>query len=292
MTQPPDEHPRPAPRPRSGSTARPSPRARVAGARRDRDETATPGPQPTARRTGTTEPAPLDPATDGPTADLHAAAPSPAHVDAPAPPPAEEWQPTPRGRRDRPRAVAAADAGPTGARGGAVLVSVLAVLCLLAAAGTGLLLWQRLHPAYVDSTVFSAARSEVQALYAFDYHDADGSIRRKLDVLTGHVHDEYKKDLSQGGIIDTYKQVSATTSYNVLDVGLQQINDAQDAATVVVFGQYVVKSVNTASQKAPAGSECQATPDGGQSCTQTVKLSLIKVGGDWKINDLTLITSS
>ena len=105
-------------------------------------------------------------------------------------------------------------------------------------------------------SVFSAARSEVQALYAFDYKDSDGSIQRKLDVLTGDLHDQYKKDLSQGGIIDTYKQVSATTSYDVLDVGLQQINDAQDAATVVVFGQYVVKSVNTGSQPAPQGSEC------------------------------------
>ena len=48
--------------------------------------------------------------------------------------------------------------------------------------------------------------------------------------------DQYEKDLGQGGIIDTYEQVSATTSYEVLDVGLQQVNDAQDTATLVVFG--------------------------------------------------------
>jgi hypothetical protein len=184
------------------------------------------------------------------------------------------------------------EAGSEQPRRGAAVVAVLAVLCLLAAAGTGLLLWQRLHPSTVDSTVFTATRSEIQSLYAFDYHDANGSISRKLAVLTGSLHDEYKKDLSQGGIIDSYKQVSATTSYDVLDVGLEQINDAQDAATLVVFGQYVVKSVNTSSQKAPAGSECQATPDGGQSCTQTVKVGVIKVKGAWKINDVTLITSS
>jgi hypothetical protein len=163
---------------------------------------------------------------------------------------------------------------------------------VLAAAGAGLLLWQRLNPNHVDSTIFSAARNGVQALYAYDYRDSDGSVQRKLDVLTGDLRDQYKKDLGQGGIIDTYKQVSATTSYQVLDVGLQQVNDAQDTATVVVFGQYVVKSVNTGAQSAPQGSECQVTPDGGQSCTQTVQVRVIKVDGDWKISELTLLTTS
>jgi hypothetical protein len=166
------------------------------------------------------------------------------------------------------------------------------VLCVLAAAGGGFLLWQRLNPSYVDSTIFSAARSGVQALYAYDYKDSDGSVQRKLDVLTGDLRDQYKKDLGQGGIIDTYKQVSATTSYEVLDVGLQQVNDAQDTATVVVFGEYVVKSVNTGEQAAPTGSECTATADGGQSCTQTVQVRIIKVDGDWKISELTLLTTS
>jgi hypothetical protein len=132
----------------------------------------------------------------------------------------------------------------------------------------------------------------VKALYAYDYKDSDGSIKRKLDVLTGDLRDQYKKDLGQGGIIDTYKQVSATTSYQVLDVGLQQVNDAQDTATVVVFGEYVVKSVNTGEQPAPQGSECTVTADGAQSCTQTVRVRLTKVDGDWKINDLTLLTTS
>ena len=287
MTESPEDHPRPAPRPRSGSTGRPVPRARVAGARRDRDETATPAPQPTARRTGA-----ADPTQTGGAEVLSTALADAPTPPATTPPATEDWQPAPRGRRQRSRPAGPVEPAPAQGRRGAAMVAVLATLCLLAAAGTGVLFWQRLHPSTVDSTVFSAARSEVQALYAFDYHDANGSIRRKLDVLTGSLHDEYKKDLSQGGIIDTYKQVSATTSYDVLDVGLQQINDAQDTATLVVFGQYVVKSVNTASQKAPAGSECQATPNGGQSCTQTVKVGLIKVSGAWKINELTLITSS
>ena len=169
---------------------------------------------------------------------------------------------------------------------------MLALLCVLAAAGGGLLLWQRLHPSHVDPTIFSAARSGVQALYAYDYKDSDGSVRRKLDVLTGDLHDQYEKDLGQGGIIDTYEQVSATTSYEVLDVGLQQVNDAQDTATVVVFGEYVVKSVNSGDQAAPEGSECRVTADGGQSCTQTVQVRITKVDGDWKISELTLLTTS
>ena len=277
MTDIPEDQPRPTPRPRP--TGRPSPRARVAGARRDRDDTGSAAAQPTARRIGTA-PAEDEPAEAG------------TLTDAPAPPESAEWQPAPRSRRKRARAVADEQPRAGSRRGMGAVVAALAVLCLLAAAGTGLLVWQRLHPSSVDPTIFSAARSEVQALYAFDYKDAGGSIARKLDVLTGSLRDEYKKDLSQGGIIDTYKQVSATTSYDVLDVGLEQVNDAQDAATVVVFGQYVVKSVNTANQKAPTGSECQATPDGGQSCTQTVDLDLVKMGGTWKIKAVTLITSS
>jgi hypothetical protein len=171
------------------------------------------------------------------------------------------------------------------------LALVLTLLCLLAAAGGGLLLRQRLHPDYVDPSIFSAARSGVQALYAYDYKDSDGSVRRKLDVLTGDLRDQYKTDLSQGGIITTYEQVSATTSYKILDVGLQQINDAQDTATLVVFGQYVVKSVNSSNQPAPEGSECTVTPDGAQSCVQTVQVKVVKAGGDWKINELSLLTT-
>jgi hypothetical protein len=264
-----DDQPRPTARPRTGPAGRPTPRARVAGARRGRDQAETAAPAD-----GT--PAADDTLADGQTR-----------------PGTEEWQPAPRARRKRPRA-----AGPTASeparsrRGIAAAVATLAVLCLVAAAGTGVLIWQRLHPSSVDPTIFSAARSEVQALYAFDYKDANGSIARKLDVLTGSLRDEYKKDLSQGGIIDTYKQVSATTSYTVLDVGLQQVSRDQTTATVVVFGQYVVKSVNTANQKAPAGSECQATPDGGQSCTQTIDLDLVKLSGAWKIKGVTVITSS
>ena len=34
------------------------------------------------------------------------------------------------------------------------------------------------------------------------------------------------------------------------------------------------------------------TPDGAQSCTQTVQVQATKVGGTWKITDLTLLTTS
>jgi hypothetical protein len=86
--------------------------------------------------------------------------------------------------------------------------------------------------------------------------------------------------------------VSATTRYDVLDIGLQQIDDAQNSATMVVFGSYVVKSVNSGDQQAPEGSECRVTDEGEQACTQTVKVRIVKVDGDWKISELTLLTSS
>ncbi|TQN41334.1 hypothetical protein FHU33_0701 [Blastococcus colisei] len=169
---------------------------------------------------------------------------------------------------------------------------VLALLCALAAAGAGLLAWQRLNPAHVDAAIFAAARSGIEAVYAYDYEDSEGSVEGKLEVLTGDLRDQYERDLSEGGIISTYEQVSATTRYEVLDVGLQQVNESQDTATLVVFGQYVVESVNSGSQPAPEGSECQVTPSGAQSCTQTVQVRLTKVDGNWRISELTLLTTS
>jgi hypothetical protein len=246
--------PRPTPRPRP--SARPSPRPRVAGSRREREE-AEVGTQVTARASATARPTRARPSAGG-----------------------------------GPGAAPVVSAGAPAARRLPVLALVLALLCLLAAAGAGVLVWQRLNPSYVDSSIFAATRDGVRALYAYDYRDSDGSVQGKLDVLTGDLRDQYEEDLGQGGIIDTYEQVSATTSYEVLDVGLQQVNDAQDTATLVVFGQYVVKSVNSGEQPAPEGSECQVTSDGAQSCTQTVQVHVIKVDGDWKISELTLLTTS
>ena len=264
MTDTPEDRPRPTPRPRPGAAPRPSPRPRVAGSRREREEAIEAAAHP-ARPTATARPSARG------TVKGTGAGGSSAGTSTPS----------------RPKAAAG-----TARRRAPALVLVLALLCALTAAGGGLLLWQRLHPSHVDSTIFSAARSGVQALYAYDYRDSDGSVQRKLDVLTGDLREQYEKDLGQGGIIDTYEQVSATTSYEVLDVGLQQVNDAQDTATLVVFGEYVVKSVNTGDQAAPEGSECTATAQGGQSCTQTVQVRITKVDGDWKISELNLLTTS
>ncbi|MCW2531777.1 MAG: hypothetical protein JWP62_1347 [Blastococcus sp.] len=264
----PDERPRPTPRPRPGAIPRPTPRPRVAGSRRERE--AAEAAERTARPTATARPVARGAAKATSTGGRSAAVPT-------------------KGSTARSKSVSTSG---TTRRRAPALVLVLALLCVLAAAGGGLLLWQRLNPSYVDSTIFSAARSGVQALYAYDYRDSEGSVQRKLDVLTGDLRNQYEQDLGQGGIIDTYEQVSATTSYEVLDVGLQQVNDAQDTATVVVFGEYVVKSVNTGDQTAPAGSECTVTAQGGQSCTQTVQVRITKVAGDWKISELTLLTTS
>ena len=112
-------------------------------------------------------------------------------------------------------------------------------------------------------------------------------------MLTGDLRDQYEKDLTQGGIIDTYEQVSATTRYEVLDVGLQQVNEAQDTATLVVFGQYVVESVNSGTQAGAGGLGVpgDARPgrspaprrSGSRSWTWTAT---------WKISELTLLTTS
>jgi hypothetical protein len=255
MSDTPGERSRPTPRPRAAAGPRPSPRPRVAGSRREREEAAAARTAGTARPVGTARPS-------GAARPSSAARPATGAVVAP------------------PRRRASA------------LVLVLALLCALAATGTGVLLWQRLNPGSVDSSIFAAARDGVRALYAYDYRDSEGSVQRKLDVLTGDLRDQYEEDLGQGGIIDTYEQVSATTSYEVLDVGLQQVDDAQDTATLVVFGQYVVQSVNTGQQEAPEGSECQVTPEGAQSCTQTVQVRIVQDDGDWKICELTLLTTS
>jgi hypothetical protein len=169
---------------------------------------------------------------------------------------------------------------------------VLAVLCVVAAAGAGFLLWQRLNPSQVDTSVLAATRDGVEALYAYDYRDSDGSVQGKLAVLTGDLREQYETDLSQGGILDTYEQVSATTSYEVADVGLRRINEAQDTASLVVFGKYVVKSATTGQEPAPEGSACEVSPDGAQACTQTIDVDVVKVDGAWKISELAVRTTS
>ena len=264
----PDERPRPTPRPtaqaRPGAGGRPSPRPRVAGSRRDRDDTeaAVPttasasGPRPSARKGGSA------------TGDES------------------------RSRSTRGVASAASSSAARTGRRVSALALVLALLCVLAAAGVGFLLWQRLNPSHVDTSVLTATRSGVEALYAYDYRDSEGSVESKLAVLTGELREQYETDLSQGGILETYEQVSATTSYEVVDVGLQRINEAQDTATLVVFGKYIVKSATTGQEPAPQGSECEVSPDGAQSCTQTVQVGVVQVDGEWKISELTLLTTS
>ncbi|NEK86257.1 hypothetical protein GCU60_10865 [Blastococcus saxobsidens] len=268
MTEDSGNRPRPTPRPRPA--ARPSPRPRVAGARRERDESV---PAPSAVSSA--------PAAGVATAEDEASATGGSTT-------APRATARPRGARR------AAEAAPsTGDRRRfPALVLAPALLCVAAAAGAGVLLWQRLNPPYVDSELLTAARSNVEALYAYDYEDSEGSVERKLEVLTGDLREQYEADLSQGGIIDTYEQVSATTRYEVIDVGVQQINESQDTATLVVFGQYVVQSVNSGQQEAPQGSECSLTPEGAQSCVQTLQLTVTEVDGDWKISEVTLLTRS
>lgn len=298
----PRPRPRPTPRPRAGG-GRPSPRPRVAGSRRADDDA--PGAPGTAPATTPAEPAggagaptrrrPAPRSRTAEAAPLPGAGPRAATRTTGTPSRATEQAPgeerTGRRRRSRPARADRAAAAPTGGRS-RVLAVVLAALCVLTAAGGGWLLWQRTHPTSVDPAIFDAARRGVEAVYGYDYRDSDGSVQRKLDALTGDLRDQYEADLSSGGIIDTYEQVSATTSYDVVEVGLQQVNRSQDQATLVVFGQYVVQSVNSGTQTAPPGSECTVTDDGAQSCTQTVRVTVLETDDGWKISELTLLTSS
>jgi len=269
MSETPEDRPRPGPRSRPTpaprpAAGRPSPRPRVAGSRREREEAAAAASAAAAPGAGT----------DTTRTDLPGATST-----------------TGTGRRSRPRRPTPQEGG-TARRRFPALVALLAVLCLAAAAAVGFLTWQRLDPAYVDDEVFDAARGAVEDLYAYDYRDSEGSLDRKLAVLTGDLRETYEAELSQGGILDTYEQVSATTSYEVLDVGVQQINEAQDTATVVVFGRYLTKSVTSGNGQAPEGSECEVTPGGEQSCVQTIRMTMVQADGDWKISELTQITTS
>ena len=281
MSENPGDQPRPSPRRRPVPAPRPSPRPRVAGARRDREDATAADVAATAGK-----------ATGATTAEARPAERSPSREEAAPARSASAARRTRADRASRTRTDRRATAPSDRRRRLPALALVLGLLCLAAAAGVGVLLWQRQEPRYVDPSVLSATESGVQALYAYDYRDSEGSVQGKLDVLTGELREQYETDLGQGGIIETYEQVSATTSYEVLDVGLQQISDDQDAATLVVFGEYVVQSVTSGEQPAPEGSECQVTAEGAQSCVQTIQVGVLKVDGEWKINEVTLLTTS
>jgi hypothetical protein len=169
-------------------------------------------------------------------------------------------------------------------------VAVLSVLCLLAAGAAALLIVRPLERTYVDPDLFTAAQENVEAVYRYDYRDSDSSVAGQLDVLTGDLRDQYEAE-AQGALIDTYEQVSATTRYDVRDVAVQQVGEDQEEATLVVFGRLVAKSVNSGTQPAPEGSECEVTPEGEQSCVRTVQVRMVQVDDVWKISELTVLTT-
>ncbi|WP_409328727.1 hypothetical protein [Trujillonella humicola] len=171
------------------------------------------------------------------------------------------------------------------------VVAVLAVLCLAAAAVAALLWFRPPGRTHVDPDVFTAARDNVEAVYRYDYRDSEGSVDGQLAVLTGDLRSRYEAE-AQGALIDTYEQVSASIRYDVRDVAVQQVDDDQEEATLVVFGRLVAESVNTGTQPAPAGSECEVTAEGAQSCVRTVQIRMVRDGGDtWKIDQLTVLTT-
>lgn len=299
MTEKPDNRPRPTPRTRAGGSPRPSPRPRLAGSRRDRDDVA-PAADDTAPAADDVAPVADDtaPTVDdvAPTGGIEQSAAGAASTEAP-PRPAPTARPrTPRGASPSSTAAggrapgAAGGTATTARRGVAALALTLAVLCLIAAVGAGLLLWQRLNPTSVNTELFAAARTGVEALYFYDYEDSESSIQRKLDATTGELR-EQQEQTWQGAIIDQYEQASAKGRYEVTDVGLQQVNEAQDTATLVVFGQLVVESVNAGTQPAPPGSECRAAT-GTSTCIYTLRVTVVQVDGEWKLSDAVILSTS
>ena len=61
---------------------------------------------------------------------------------------------------------------------------------------------------------------------------------------------------------------------------------------MAVLGRYAVESGDGGARAPPQGSECTVTPEGAQSCTQTVQVAMTQVDGDWRTSDLTLPTTS
>ena len=47
----------------------------------------------------------------------------------------------------------------------------------------------------------------------------------------------------------------------------------------------------TASRE-PAEQECQVTPEGAQSCVQTLQARTVRIDAEWRIEELTVLTSS
>ena len=283
MSETPEDRPRPTPRPRPGAAgARPTSRPRVAGSRRDRDADA-PAPRHHGRR-----PHRHDVAGRRVGRLRRRAAGGDRRRD---PPPAGAAPAARRSRPPRPWPPRPAASGAAAARprpGGAVRAGRRRRWAAAAPAA---------GPPSVRALVFTAARTGVQDLYAYSTTRTPGkSIHRKLAVLTGAaarpvpgaaVAGRHRRHLPAGLRDDQLRRRGR--------LGLVQVNDFQDAASVVVLllVQRPRRNGYSGTQAAPQGSECTVTSDAGRSparipssCTQA------KVDGRWKIDDLSLKTTS
>ena len=54
----------------------------------------------------------------------------------------------------------------------------------------------------------------------------------------------------------------------------------------------VVEEIKKAGGEAVANPDNVATPEGAQACVQTVQVRMVEQDGDWKISELTLLTTS
>ncbi len=231
MTDTPDERPRPTPRPaaqRPAPPGRPSPRPRVAGSRRDRDEAAapaaassTPAPRPSARKApagATSRSDAGDQAAGSRPSRTRAAASASAYMSSSA---------------------AAADGAGRRISG---LVLVLALLCTLRRGGSGL-------PA------LAATESQPRRHLGPQRHPQrrPGALRLRLPRLRGERGPEARRAhrRTPGAVRDRpvlgrhpgdLRAGLGDHQLRGRRRGAARINEAQDNATLVVFGQYVVES--------------------------------------------------
>ena len=171
-------------------------------------------------------------------------------------------------------------------------LSVLSLLAVVAAVAVTLLVIERVTtPPRLDPDLLPAAEAAYSAMYSFDSTDADASVADTLAVLTGDLRAQFEDDLA-ADVVPAYLEVSATTRVDNIRVGLQDVNDEQTEAVVVAYGMFVVKSVNSGQEAAPAGSECAVTDDGADACVQTLRLNLELVDGTWLVSAVTTLTTA
>ncbi|EME21171.1 hypothetical protein [Rhodococcus triatomae] len=119
-----------------------------------------------------------------------------------------------------PRSVGAPRVGMS--RTGRVVVAALAVVCLVLAGVSGVLLWQ-LRQAVVQESeqrdALAAARETATNLATVDHTTAESDVQRVLDGATGEFHDEFAS--SADSFVSVVKDTEVTTVAEDADAAIE-----------------------------------------------------------------------